>query len=136
LVLISVAATAAALLCAAVAADAAAGNDAWNRSAFEALDSNHDGRIDRVEFSRNKIAAIFRNAKTDQDSSYDEVVIKANETRLSKRVFDELDRNHTGALDAHDIAAAPMFQFEWWDTNRDGVIDWAEFNQHMEELQR
>jgi Ca2+-binding EF-hand superfamily protein len=100
------------------------------RELFQMLDTNNNGTVDRIEFELKKVEVIFRN------TVHREAILHIEETRLSPRVFNELDRNHTGTLDVHDVANAPLFQFTWWDRNRDGLIDWAEFNAGMDELER
>jgi hypothetical protein len=100
------------------------------RALFQMLDTNGKGTIDRNEFELNKVSVIFRK------TVHREAVLHIEDTRLSPRVFNELDRNKTGALDVHDVVNAPMFQFTWWDRNHDGVIDIAEFNAGMDELER
>jgi Ca2+-binding EF-hand superfamily protein len=100
------------------------------RAVFQMLDTNGDGLVDRNEFEMNKVAVIFRK------TVHREPILRIEETRLSPRMFNELDLNHTGTLDVHDVANAPMFQFTWWDRDQDGVIGWAEFNAGMDELER
>jgi Ca2+-binding EF-hand superfamily protein len=100
------------------------------RALFQMLDTGGDGKIDRTEFELNKVAVIFRK------TVHREAVLHIEETRLSPRVFNELDLKHTGTLDIHDVVNAPMFQFSWWDRDQNGVIDWAEFNAGVDELER
>jgi Ca2+-binding EF-hand superfamily protein len=100
------------------------------RAIFQMLDTSGDGVIDRTEFELNKVAVIFRK------TVHREAALRIEETRLSPRVFNELDLKHTGTLDIHDVVNAPMFQFSWWDRDRNGRIDWAEFNAGVDELER
>jgi hypothetical protein len=101
----------------------------WRRQVFGELDIDGDGQISRTEFEFKKVAVIYRNARGRQAQ------LRIEDTRLSPRAFEELDLEKTGVLDVRDIAAAPLFQFDHWDLDRDGVIEWIEFNAVLDELQ-
>jgi Ca2+-binding EF-hand superfamily protein len=109
---------------------AAAGEEETRRALFKMMDTNGDGIIDRNEFEINKLSVILRK------TVHREPILRIEDTRLSPRVFNELDLRHDGTLDIHDVVNAPMFQFTWWDRNQDGVLDWAEVNAGMDELER
>jgi hypothetical protein len=111
--------------------------DADCQAAFEHLDTNHDRVVDQSEFATNKVAVIYRAAARPVSRVGQDVeVIRFERTHLSRRAFDELDLDRNGALDPHEIANAPMFQFDWWNRSGDPVLDWPEFLVGCQELER
>ena len=100
------------------------------REVFRMFDTDGDGKISRIEWELNNVNVIFRK------TVHREAAIRREDTRLSQRAFNDLDRKHDGILDVHDIATAPPFQFGWWDKNQDGTIDWDEFSAGVDELER
>ena len=116
-------------LAAALSPTIAQGDSDTRRQVFRELDRDGDGQISRSEFELKKVAVIYRNAQGR------EARLRIEDTTLSRRAFNEFDLEKKGVLDVRDVAAAPPFQFGYWDRNRDGVIDWNEFNAVLDELQ-
>jgi hypothetical protein len=83
-------------------------------SAFDEIDTNHDGFISREEF----LAA-------------------------QKKRFDEFDTNHDGKVDAKEVASSPPLMerniataermIKQWDTNGDGIVTAEEFKKFSED---
>jgi hypothetical protein len=111
-------------------AQAAGSDEEGRRAVFRVLDIDGDGRISRSEFELKKVFVIYGNAKGRTPT------LRIEDTRLSRRAFDELDIEKNGILEISDVVSAPPFQFTHWDRNGDGEIDWAEFGAVVDELQR
>jgi Ca2+-binding EF-hand superfamily protein len=97
---------------------------------FAGADTNHDGRVSRVEF----IAA--RNAHFDRlDRNHDGVVSAADFPRLARfpaaeakvnAMIAEADANHDGVVTRDEMANAPSTILDMADANHDGYVDQAE----------
>jgi Ca2+-binding EF-hand superfamily protein len=93
--------------CAACAQDKPAGVDFATfaqkaRERMMAADTDKDGKISRAEFTA---AANARGAKRD-----------------GSRMFDRMDANHDGVLDASEVNSLLIRRFARMDANHDGVL--------------
>jgi Ca2+-binding EF-hand superfamily protein len=89
--------------------------DAWAGRARErlmALDTDHDGRISKEEFAA-RGATMGRR----EDSA-----TPGTPRPDGSRMFDRLDANHDGSLDATEINALLARRFARMDANHDGVL--------------
>ena len=76
------------------------------REIFDILDSNHDGKVTKLEFEANKIDAFyFRDRKNPQDPR-----LRFEETGLSRAFFDAADDGHKGYLTGLDLVDAIRFE--------------------------
>jgi len=76
------------------------------REIFDILDSNHDGKVTKLEFEANKIDAFyFRDRKDPQDPR-----LRFEETGLSRAFFDQADEGHKGYLTGLDLIDAIRFE--------------------------
>jgi EF hand domain-containing protein len=83
-------------------------------SAFDDMDTNHDGFVSRDEF-----------------------------VAFQKKRFDEFDTNHDGKIDAKEVASSPPLMernvktaermIKQWDANGDGVVTADEYKKSAEE---
>jgi Ca2+-binding EF-hand superfamily protein len=77
-----------------------------------------------------KVEIIFRRAKEHKTS------LKFEETLISRAAFDALDLDHNDVLTSGEVIAAPIFNFETFDTNNDGYIDFQEFSAQLRRMER
>ncbi|HUB96205.1 MAG TPA: hypothetical protein VL993_09825 [Stellaceae bacterium] len=76
------------------------------REIFDILDSNHDGKVTKLEFEANKVDAFyFRTRKDDQDPR-----LRFEDTGLSRDFFDKADEGHKGYLTGLDLIDAIHFE--------------------------
>ena len=84
---------------------------------FDILDSDHDGKVTKVEFEANKIDAFyFRTRKNEQDPR-----LRFEDTGLSRAFFDAADEGHKGYLTGLDLCDA--IHYEMIDTRNRGYFD-------------
>jgi Ca2+-binding EF-hand superfamily protein len=86
------------------------------KEVFDILDTNHDGKVTKLEFETNKIDAFyFRNRKNQQDPR-----LRFEETGLSRAFFDQADHGHKGYLTGLDLVDA--IRFDQIDVRHRGYI--------------
>jgi Ca2+-binding EF-hand superfamily protein len=86
------------------------------KEVFDILDTNHDGKVTKLEFETNKIDAFyFRARKNQQDPR-----LRFEETGLSRAFFDQADHGHKGYLTGLDLVDA--IKFEQIDVRHRGYI--------------
>jgi hypothetical protein len=90
------------------------------KAIFDILDSDHDGKVTRLEFETNKIDAFFfRNRVDPQDPR-----MRYEDTGLSRAFFDQADHGHKGYLTGLDLVDA--IRFETIDAHHRGYFDFNE----------
>jgi hypothetical protein len=90
------------------------------KAIFDILDSDHDGKVTRLEFETNKIDAFFfRNRADPQDPR-----MRFEDTGLSRAFFDQADHGHKGYLTGLDLVDA--IRFEMIDAHHRGYFDFNE----------
>lgn len=115
---------------------------------FDRLDKNHDGSITARELkpvSGDRHVHSLAKADTNKDGrvSREEFVANPpfaqNDPERLNKMFDRMDQNSDGFLDRKDYGLgggrkrplgekrSPRLDSEKWDLNRDGVLDWEEF---------
>lgn len=118
--------------------------------AFDRLDTNHDGSIDKTEAAaRPWLQQKFDQSDTNHDGKLgkDEFAAAVSAERTARRgtsgaaggtsatssayaQFDTLDKNNDGKLDSSELATLPWLQqsFSQYDTNHDGTLGKDEFS--------
>jgi hypothetical protein len=100
------------------------------RDIFDILDSNHDGKVTKLEFEANKIDAFyFRSRKNPQDPR-----LRFEETGLSRAFFDEADHGHKGYLTGLDLVDA--IRFEAIDVRHRGYIEFNDLIAGLKTISR
>ena len=100
------------------------------RKIFDILDSDHDGKVTKVEWEANKIDAFFfRNRQHPED-----LRLKYEETGLSREFFDRADTTHKGYLTGLDLVDA--IRFEDIDTKHRGFFDFQDLVAGLKTISR
>jgi Ca2+-binding EF-hand superfamily protein len=78
---------------------------------FDKLDRNGDGTISRADFGRlmrlaPRLARRIDRLLADADTNYDGRVTRAEYASMPMPLFERLDLNHDGRIDAQELAAA------------------------------
>lgn len=88
---------------------------------FSAVDTNHDGRIDRGEYEK-RMLDVFYLADTNKDG-----VLEVQEVVVAERgLFDRADANKDGKVTLREFLVVRMADFDAADTNHDGVLSESE----------
>ena len=99
---------------------------AWPRlqQGFDTYDTNHDGKLGKDEFAA-AVAAV-RAARGAAPSAAGGTAA----TSSAYAQFDTLDKNNDGKLDPSEVASMPWLQqsFSQYDTNHDGTLGKDEFS--------
>jgi hypothetical protein len=100
------------------------------RELFDILDSNHDGKVTRLEFEANKVDAFyFRDRKNPQDPR-----LRFEETGLSRAFFDQADHGHKGYLTGLDLIDA--IPYESIDVRHRGYFDFNDLVAGLKTISR
>jgi hypothetical protein len=97
---------------------------------FRLFDANGDGRISPEEFTLKKVEIVFASSAGRGAS------LRFADTQISRAAFDAMDLDRDGVLTAGEVSAAPIFEFETWDTNRNNFIEREEFAEQMRRIAR
>jgi hypothetical protein len=96
---------------------------------FDAMDTNHDGAIDKTE-AKGRLAKAFDKIDSNKDGKLTKDEIKAGwQARRAGKEADRLARLDTdkdGKLSWAEAEAAAKARFDKADVNKDGVLDAAE----------
>jgi Ca2+-binding EF-hand superfamily protein len=98
------------------------------REIFKILDSNGDGKVDQIEFDRNKVAAIFRRAPTSSTA------MTFEETKVNRAFFDAADTDHDGKLEGVEMLDA--LPFKRLDYDNKGYITLSDLRRFLTEIGR
>lgn len=124
------AALAAALLLVVPLGAAVAYTEAQAHEIFDILDSNHDGKVTKLEFEANKVDAFyFRDRSNPQDPR-----LRYEDTGLSRAFFDRADEGHKGYLTGLDLADA--IRFESIDVRHRGYFEFDDFVAALKTISR
>lgn len=97
---------------------------------FDILDSDHDGKVTRLEFETNKVDAFFfRNRPNAQDYR-----LRYEDTGLSRAFFDASDHGHKGYLTGLDLVDA--IRFEMIDVHHRGYFDFNDLVAGLKTISR
>ncbi|HZT50840.1 MAG TPA: hypothetical protein VFA22_02850 [Stellaceae bacterium] len=80
--------------------------DAEARKLFDILDTNHDGKVTKLEFEANKVDAFFFRSRKNPDDT----TLRYEDTGLSRAFFDKADQGHKGYLTGLDMIDAIHFE--------------------------
>jgi len=109
---------------------AAAYTDEEARRIFDILDSDHDGKVTKVEWEANKIDAFFFR----QRQHPEDLRLRYEETGLSREFFDRADTTHKGYLTGLDMVDA--IRFEDIDAKHRGFFDFADLVAGLKTISR
>jgi hypothetical protein len=111
---------------------AVAFTDKQIRQVFDILDSDHHGKVTRIDFETNKMTAFYFNRRPDASGGMKPMTFA--ETGLSRQFFDEVDQGHKGYLDPIDIIDG--IRFEDIDRAHRGYFDYADLAAFMRKIGR
>jgi hypothetical protein len=109
---------------------AAAYTDEEARHIFDILDSDHDGKVTKVEWEANKIDAFFFRSRQHPE----DLRLHYEETGLSREFFDRADTAHKGYLTGLDLVDA--IRFEEIDTRHRGYFDFQDLVAGLKTISR
>lgn len=91
------------------------------RLAFEAADTDGDGRISEAELARDAAAAF-----SGLDANRDRKLTREELGEHDPRLFDRVDANRDGVLTFQEVMRYKIRAFEAADTNKDGALSFEE----------
>jgi hypothetical protein len=94
--------------------------------AFQAIDSNRDGRVDRAEYERH-VRAVFSSLDRDKDG----ILAGSELPDVTAEAIRAADGNSDGKLTAIEYMNQRLKEFADADRNRDGVLTQAELEGHV-----
>ena len=119
-----------------------------NSARFNAIDANHDGKIDRKEMAatqqrelanarrqvQQQLAAKFQQLDTNKNGSLSLAEFQAAMPNIatsetSDQLLARLDANRNGTVTADEFRASDLAKFNRADKNKDGVVTPAEASQ-------
>jgi Ca2+-binding EF-hand superfamily protein len=110
----------------------AAGQETQVRQAFDLLDGNSDGRIDREEFQLNKTQIFYRSMRGTGETSS----LRLEQSSLTPEAFADADMDSNGVLSGSEWIEARFAQFEIYDADQDQAISFEELERGMQEYVR
>lgn len=105
-------------------------SDAETRRIFDILDTNHDGKVSKLEFEANKVDVFFFRGRKNPDDTQ----LRYEETGLSREFFDKADQGHKGYLTGLDMIDA--IRFEDIDTKHRGYFTFEDLNAGLKSISR
>jgi Ca2+-binding EF-hand superfamily protein len=107
----------------------AAGQETQIREAFDLLDGNGDGSIDREEFQLNKTQIFYRSLQRSGETSS----LRFEESNLTPEAFGEADMDGDGVLSGSEWIEARFARFEIYDGDSDQAVSLEELERGMRE---
>lgn len=98
---------------------------------FSVLDSDKTGKVDRAEYDRNKVAAMFWPAKIGNSGIGE---LRYEDTQFNRAFFNAADVDHKGVLDGVDMIYA--LSFDKIDTDHKGYITIDDLRRFMRKIGR
>jgi EF hand len=100
------------------------------RDIFDMLDTNHDGKVTKLEFETNKIDAFYFRARSDEQDPR----LRFEDTGLSREFFMRADNGHKGYLTGLDLADA--IHYEDIDVKHHGFFTFEDFLAGLKTISR
>lgn len=97
---------------------------------FAIFDTNHDGKITKIEFETEKMDAFFFRGRQDPQDSR----LRYEDTGLSRAFFEAADDGHKGYLTGLDLADA--IHFEDIDVKHRGYFTFGDFYAALKTISR
>jgi hypothetical protein len=97
---------------------------------FDILDSNHDGKVTKLEFETNKMDAFYFRARPDEQDPR----LRFEDTGLSMDFFRKADDGHKGYLTGLDLADA--IHYEDIDVKHRGYFTFQDFLAGLKTISR
>jgi hypothetical protein len=100
------------------------------RDIFDMLDTNHDGKVTKLEFETNKIDAFYFRARSDEQDPR----LRFEDTGLSREFFERADNGHKGYLTGLDLDDA--IHYEDIDVKHHGSFTFEDFLAGLKTISR